>query len=130
MSTNARFYISYASKQTFFCSENRNFHQANMSVYCRPPYIPLLYSKTGVYRGIHNFLIFALKQRLWVLVRTTSMYPQSQQMMPYFNRGSINVVFIFFSDHRLKEPTCRVDYPTIVMIRPVQVKSLKSEKSR
>ena len=24
----------------------------------------------GVYRGIHNFLIFALKQRLWVLVRT------------------------------------------------------------
>ena len=26
--------------------------------------------KLGVYRGIHNFLIFALKHRLWVLVRT------------------------------------------------------------
>ena len=35
-----------------------------------PPYTPLLYSKTGVYRGIHYFLIFALKHRLWVLVRT------------------------------------------------------------
>ena len=29
---------------------------------------PLLYSKTGVYKGIHYFLIFALKHRLWVLV--------------------------------------------------------------
>ena len=28
---------------------------------------PLLYNKTGVYRGIHYFLIFALKHRLWVL---------------------------------------------------------------
>ena len=37
-----------------------------------PPYTPLLYSKIGVYRGIHNFLIFALKHRLWVLVRTAS----------------------------------------------------------
>ena len=35
-----------------------------------PPYTPLSYSKTGVYRGIHCFLIFALKQRLWILVRT------------------------------------------------------------
>ena len=29
-----------------------------------------LYSKIGVYRGMHFFLIFALKHRLWVLVRT------------------------------------------------------------
>ena len=43
-----------------------------MSVQCISPYIPLLYSKTGVCRGIHIFLIFALKHRLWVLVRTTS----------------------------------------------------------
>ena len=35
-----------------------------------PPYTPLLYSKTGVYRRIHFFLISALKHRLWVLVRT------------------------------------------------------------
>ena len=44
-------------------------HQDNMSVIFTPPYTPLLYSKTGVYRGIHYFLIFALKQRLWVLVQ-------------------------------------------------------------
>ena len=36
----------------------------------KAPYTPLLYSKTGVYRGIHIFLIFALKHRLLVLVRT------------------------------------------------------------
>ena len=41
-----------------------------MSMECRPPYTPLLYSKSGVYRGIHYFLIFALKHILWVLVRT------------------------------------------------------------
>ena len=29
--------------------------------------------KTGVYRGIHYFLIFALKHILWVRVRTASM---------------------------------------------------------
>ena len=43
-----------------------------MSVCFIPPYTPLLYRKTGVYRGIHYFLIFALKHRLWVLVRTAS----------------------------------------------------------
>ena len=32
----------------------------------------LLYRKNGVYRGIHYFLILALKHRLWVLVRTAS----------------------------------------------------------
>ena len=32
-----------------------------MSVCFIPPYTPLLYSKTGVYRGIYYFLIFALK---------------------------------------------------------------------
>ena len=38
-------------------------------------YIPC--TPIGVYRGIHNFLIFALKHRLWVLVRTGSdVYPQ------------------------------------------------------
>ena len=34
---------------------------------------PTFYSKTGVYRGIHYFLIFVLKHILWVLVRTASM---------------------------------------------------------
>ena len=36
-------------------------HQDNMSVCFIPPYTPLLYSKTGVYRGIHYFLIFCSK---------------------------------------------------------------------
>ena len=37
------------------------------------PYIPFLYSISGVYSGIHYFfLISAQKHRLWVLVRTAS----------------------------------------------------------
>ena len=43
-----------------------------MSVKCIPPKTPLLYSKTGVCRGIPIFLIFDPKHRLWVLVRTAS----------------------------------------------------------
>ena len=41
-----------------------------MSVCFIPPYTPLLYRKTGVYRGIHYFLFFALKHILWVLTCT------------------------------------------------------------
>ena len=47
-------------------------HQENMSMQCIPPYNPLLYSKTGIWRGIPVFRIFAPKHRLWVLVRTAS----------------------------------------------------------
>ena len=36
------------------------------------PWTPLLYSKTGVYRGIHYFSYYCIKHRLWVLVRTAS----------------------------------------------------------
>ena len=43
-----------------------------MSVTCIPPQTPLLYSKTGVRRGIPIFLIFAPKHRLCVLIRTAS----------------------------------------------------------
>ena len=39
-------------------------HYDNMPVTCIPPWTPLLYSKTGVCRGIHIFLIFAPKHRL------------------------------------------------------------------
>ena len=53
--------------------DEETLHQDNMSVCFIPPYTPLLYSKTGVYMGIHYFLIFALKHILWVLVRTASM---------------------------------------------------------
>ena len=48
-----------------YCWQDFTFfqHQDNMS---------MLFIKTGVYRGIHYFLIFALKHRLWVLLRTAS----------------------------------------------------------
>ena len=39
-----------------------------------PLELHLLYSKTGVYWGIPTFLNFAPKQRLWVLVRTSSLF--------------------------------------------------------
>ena len=55
------------------CHHYIHVHQDNMSVCFIPPYTPLLYSKIGVYTGIHNFLIFALKHRLWVLIRTASL---------------------------------------------------------
>ena len=43
-----------------------------MSVKCVPPQTPLLYSKTGVFRGIPYFLIFAPKHRLWAKIRKIS----------------------------------------------------------
>ena len=46
-----------------------------MSAKCKLPHTPLLYSKTGVYRGIPTFLIFDPKHRFWVLVRTASLEP-------------------------------------------------------
>ena len=52
--------------------EKISYHRENMSVKCVPLQTPLLYSKTGVCRGISTFLIFAPKHRLWVLVRTAS----------------------------------------------------------
>ena len=62
--------VSLIAKQRQISNEfPSEFHQDSMSVWCIPPYTPLLYSKTGVYRGIH-FLIFALKHILWVLVLT------------------------------------------------------------
>ena len=46
------------------------------------PLIPLLYSKTGVYRGIHYFSYFAQKHRLWYSLEPprrggSNEYPQS-----------------------------------------------------
>ena len=56
-----------------FPSENPKLHQENMSMNKYTPSNPtFIYSKTGVFRGIPIFLIFAPKHRLWVLVRTTS----------------------------------------------------------
>ena len=56
--------LSYSRSRT-----NISRPQGNKPVQVTPPYTPPLYSKTGVYRGILYFLIFALKHRPWVLVR-------------------------------------------------------------
>ena len=45
-------------------ADNATLHHANMFMKCKPHHTPLLYSKTGVYRCIHFFLIFAPKHRL------------------------------------------------------------------
>ena len=37
----------------------------NMSVKCIPPKAPLLYRKTGVCRGIPNFLVYDSKHASW-----------------------------------------------------------------
>ena len=49
------------------------------------PYTPLLYSKTGVYRGILFFLIFAPKHRLWVLVRTINVLSKNKKNIKNFH---------------------------------------------
>ena len=36
-------------------------HHDNISMFFMPPYTPLLYSKTGVYRGIQYFFYFCFK---------------------------------------------------------------------
>ena len=51
--------------KTFHAQPN---HHANTPMLFTSPYTQLLYSKTGVYRGVYNFLIFALKHRPLVLV--------------------------------------------------------------
>ena len=43
-------------------------HLENMFMLCIVPFTLLLYTKTGVYRGIFILLIFDPKPRLWVLV--------------------------------------------------------------
>ena len=62
--------VLYSCIFLFISRCRKTLHQDNMSVQLIPPYTPVSFSKTGVYRGIHYCLIFALKHRLWVLVRT------------------------------------------------------------
>ena len=45
--------LRYSMMRCYWVSTILRRHQDNMSVQCIPPYTPLLYSKTGVYRGIH-----------------------------------------------------------------------------
>ena len=70
---NCTIIMDFNAIHSTLCSVQSRSHQDNMSVCFIPPYTLLLYRKTGVYRGIHYFLIFALKHILWVLVRTASL---------------------------------------------------------
>ena len=54
-------------------SQQGSYTSRKQVLVMKTPYTPLLYSKTGVFRGIHFFLIFAPKHRSWVLVRTASL---------------------------------------------------------
>ena len=63
-----------------------------MSVCFIPPYTPLLYRLAEVYRGIHYFLIFALKHILWVHVRTASIYVLSKNMKIVKKKNQMKVV--------------------------------------
>ena len=67
-----------------------------MFVWVIPSCAPLLYSKNGVYRGLQGFsvfLIFALKHRSWVLVRTASLVPT----IYVYNKNENNIT-IFASE--------------------------------
>ena len=74
-----------------------NVHGRNVLGRFIHPYTTLLYSKTGVYRGIHYFLIFALKHILWELIRAASLrrfhgsnvYPQFCFEQKYENSQKI-----------------------------------------
>ena len=77
-------------------------HQENMSVKCIPPYTPLVYSRIGVCRGIPIFLIFVLKHRLWVLVRTACILHGEVFVMRF------SVVAVGRSTSQTKEDWCYV----------------------
>ena len=52
------------SVRTFDLCNRQLCHQDNMSVWFIPPYAPLVYSKTGVYMGIHCFSYFCSKTKI------------------------------------------------------------------
>ena len=49
--------LFFTTAVVLFGGYKKYIHQDNMSVCFIPPYTPLLYSKTGVYRGIHYMYV-------------------------------------------------------------------------
>ena len=65
-----------------------SFDIIDLTCQCNAPYTPLSYSRIGVYRDIHYFLIFPLKHRSWALVRTAlvpTIYAFSKEKDKYHN---------------------------------------------
>ena len=79
---------SWENKQSAYAKTEAQIRfavdQDNMSVTCLPPWTPLLYSKTGVCRGIAIFLIFAPKHRSRVLGEAVLMCSHSPQYKSLF----------------------------------------------
>ena len=83
-----------------------------MSVKCIPPYVPLLYSKTRVCRGITIFLIFDPKHTLWVLVRSAhTIYVVSKNkkhikifLLKIFNFYNLRKIYILHGRVFVMEP--------------------------
>ena len=79
-----------ARMKTVLCIAQNIMQTCQCNVHPLTPHF--LYSKTGVYRGIHYFLIFALNYRLWVLVEAVltcthnicieQKYEKSQKISP------------------------------------------------
>ena len=71
----------------------------NMPIEIGPLQITLLYSKTGVYRGIRHFVISALEHGWWVLAGTTlleAVQANSQWLVLDRNPKQISQFFTFF----------------------------------
>ena len=64
-------YVSVYNKQLTLAISNSSASRKHAYIILRPE-TSHLYSKTGVYRGIHYFSYFCSKHRLWVLIRTAS----------------------------------------------------------
>ena len=70
---------------------------------------PLLYRKTAVCRGIPIFLIFDLKHRLWVHVRTAS------KRVPTMSENNKTKNFPKFSNFIVKKNLCILHGQNFVM---------------
>ena len=97
----------------YLCSENKGadqlggYREADLRLcfcICKKPVFSQQgsYSKIGVYRGIHYFLIFALKHRLLVLVRNASMRLQSTHHFVGFMTVQLLYSVNFLSGNHVK----------------------------
>ena len=72
-----------------------------MSEYFIPPYTPLLYSKNGVYRGIHYFLIFALKHMSADLTKGSFGHFSSFYVIRISKTSKISIFFMFLQKSQI-----------------------------
>ena len=80
------------------------FSHTNTPVKLKPPYYPLLYSNTGVYKDTHFSLIVALKHRLWVLVRAPSLRLKRSSMTTGQEQQSDTFDGIVINEKRMLRP--------------------------